>query len=77
MFSYDICTQADRVIFIKQCAALEKHIPNLKKMNLLVDVDGSETQIYQLNGKKLTVHNSYYIDAVYIRSEFEIEPYFC
>ena len=75
-YDYNICTEADRDIFIKQCKALEKHIPNLVKDKLLEDVDGSETQIYFLDGKKIVVHNSYYIGAVYIKSEIELEHFF-
>lgn len=76
MFQYNICTEPDREIFIKQCQALEKHIPNLIKGNLLDDADGSEFQIYKLNGKKIVVHNSNYIGAVFIESEIDIDKYF-
>lgn len=48
IFHYDICTEADKDIFLKQCKALEKHIPNLSKGKLLEDVDGSETQLYMI-----------------------------
>lgn len=75
-FDYSICTEPDRDIFLKQCKALEKHIPNLRKSNLLKDVDNSETQVYFLNNKRLLVHNSYNVGAVYIESEFDIERYF-
>lgn len=76
MFRYNICTQADNKIFEKQCKAIEKHIPNIQKEVLLVDVDGSQTQSYKVNGKTLSVHNSYYVDAVYIESQIDIEKYF-
>lgn len=76
MFEYNICNQADKDIFIKQCTALETHIPNIVKKDLLEDVDGSETQLYSLNSKRISVHNSYYIDAVYVNSEVELEQYF-
>ncbi|MBQ1517490.1 MAG: hypothetical protein IIZ46_04745 [Clostridia bacterium] len=76
MFEYNICTKADKNIFIKQCKALEKYIPNIVKGNLLEDIDGSETQFYSINGKTVTVHNSIYIDAVYVDSEIELEHYF-
>lgn len=75
-FEYSICTEPDKDIFLKQCKALEKYIPNLQKANLLKDVDDSETQVYYLNNKKILVHNSYYTGAVYIESEFDIEKYF-
>lgn len=75
-YEYNICTTADKEIFEKQCAALEKHIPAIERSDMLTDVDGSQTQIYELNGKKIIVHNSYYIDAVYIDSEVELTEYF-
>lgn len=76
MFSYNICTQADENVFRKQCAALEKNIPEIQKVSMLEDVDGSQTQIYNLNGQQIKVCNSYYIDAVFIDSEAELESYF-
>ncbi len=76
MYHYNVCTEADKNIFIKQCSALEKHIPNIVKKQLLNDIDGSETQIYELNGSKITVHNSFYVGAVYVDSDVELEQYF-
>lgn len=76
MPEYNICTQADLEIFEKQCAALEKTVPNLKQVKHLEDVDGSETKVYNCDGKMIEIHNSYYIDAVYVRSEFDLEQYF-
>ncbi len=76
MYHYSICTIADEVIFQKQCRALETHLPHLVKDELLEDVDGSLTQRYWLDGKTITVHNSNYIDAIYVDSEVELESYF-
>lgn len=76
MYHYSICNVADEVIFQKQCRALETHLPHLVKGELLEDVDGSLTQWYWLDGKMITVHNSNYIDAIYVDSEVELEPYF-
>jgi hypothetical protein len=50
--------------------------PTLKKDDLLLDVDGSETQIYKLNDEKVLVHNSYYLDEVYVESEADLTGYF-
>ena len=75
-YNYNICTVADETIFNKQCRALEKYIPRLERVTLLTDVDGSKVQVYQKDGEQLSVHNSYYIDAVFIKSEFDIDPYF-
>lgn len=76
MYEYNICNQADEEIFNKQCEALEKHIPDLKKGNLLSNIDGSKIQIYFLHSKKITVHNSFYIGAVFVQSEADIRKYF-
>lgn len=76
MFEYSICNQPDREIFQRQCRALEKHIPSITKEKLLNDVDGSQTQVYAIDGKQVTVHNSYYTGAVYVRSEIELTHFF-
>lgn len=76
MYDYNICTVANEEIFAKQCVALEKYIPDIRKGDLLIDVDNSKVQEYFLGSKRLTVHNSNYIGAVYIKSEFDITPFF-
>lgn len=76
MFEYNICTQADEEVFLKQCIALEKNIPQLIKKDILEDVDGSKTQAYLKNGSNITVHNSNYIGAVYIQSDISLEKFF-
>lgn len=76
MIEYNIYDQADESIFEKQCAALEKHIPGLVKKDLLIDVDNSKIQHYDLNGSAITVHNDYYVGAVYVKSETELKQFF-
>lgn len=73
---YIICNQPDADIFERQCAALEKNIAGLQKKQQLHDVDDSKTQLYDLNGKEIRVHNSFYIGEVYVESEIDLEPYF-
>ena len=46
MFHYSICNIADESVFQKQCKALEKFVPQIRKEELLHDVDGSLTQLY-------------------------------
>lgn len=75
-YSYDICTVPDTEIFKKQCLALEAHIPNITKIELLTDVDGSETQIYEKDGKRISVKNSFYVGAVFIESDVQLEQFF-
>ena len=75
-YSYNICDQFAPDLFEKQCNALEKNIPGLKKKDLLEDVDGSTIQVYSLNGYDMNVINDYEVGALYIDSDFDIEPYF-
>ena len=76
MYHYYICNEPNGKIFQMQCRAIEKYIPSIAKEKLLEDIDGSATQIYTLNGNKITVHNSNYIGAVFIESEIALEKYF-
>lgn len=76
-FSYTICTTFDSEIFYRQCAALEKHIPGLKKKDrLLEDVDGSLLQKYIHEKGEVIVCNDAPIDVVYVDSDFDLLPYF-
>ncbi len=75
-YSYNICDQYAPDLFERQCKALENKIPGLTKKDLLVDVDGSSIQIYFLNGCELNVVNDYEVGALFINSNFDIEPYF-
>ena len=76
MFDYTIWHAPDSDIFLRQCKALEKNIPDLKKSEILIDIDGSQIAVYFKDGKKVTVHNSYYVGAVYIQSEFDLTTFF-
>lgn len=55
---------------------MEKNIPDLKKREILIDIDGSQIAVYFKDGKKVTVNNSYYVGAVYIQSEFDLTTFF-
>ena len=76
MFRYSICSEADEDIFIRQCNALEKNISNIIKKEKITDVDDSVMHIYNLDDKKITVCNSYYLNEVYVESEVDLKPYF-
>lgn len=75
MFEYNISNEANEEIFNNLCKTLEKRIPNLRKGDLLIDVDDSKTQIYWIVNDKILVRNSYYHDALFIVSETDIEEY--
>lgn len=56
--------------------ALEKNIPNLKKEELLEDVDGSQWQFYVLGNGEIVVRNDCCINELYIESDVDLIPYF-
>ena len=76
MYKYNVCTVADKEIFEHQCLALEMRIPGMEKMKRLQDVDGTEIQNYLLRGEPISVHNDMQVDAIYIESGLNIEPFF-
>lgn len=76
-YEYLICNEYNETVFNKLCEALEESIPNLRKGELLVDIDDSMIQIYYLGLNELTVYNSCdYYDEVYIKSEFDLDDFF-
>lgn len=76
MYEYNICNVYDQEIFKKQCKAIEEHIPNLTKENLLNDVDGSQIQIYFINGSyKIKVINDKTF-GIEVHSDEELTKYF-
>lgn len=76
LFEYYICIGADEVIYDKQCLAIEKNIPEVTKVNLIVDVDNSKIQSYRVGEFLITVHNDYYMNEVYVKSEIDLEKFF-
>ena len=76
MFEYNICNRADEQLFYRQCRAIEKYIPNLKKGELLNDVDGTLVQKYNHEKGSITVKNDCQVDVLYVDAEFDLTPYF-
>ena len=77
MRKYTICNMPDKDIFDKQRKALASRIPNIEKVEILTDVDFSQTAEFYLTGnQKVLLHNSYYIGAVYIESDVDLEEFF-
>lgn len=75
-FHYTICNQFDGEIFDKQCTAMEKRFPNLKKEKLLEDVDGTALQLYHHENGDIHIVNDYVVGCVYVDSDFDLLPYF-
>ena len=73
MYSYNIAKKANKEIFDNTRSLIESNISGIDKERLIEDVDGTQIQIYNVNGKKIKVFNDYEVDAVYIDSELDIE----
>lgn len=72
-YSYNISANANEKDFLTCCKLIEKGLPNITKEELLIDVDGSLIQIYHYFGKEIAVHDDYYVDAVYVDSNINLE----
>ncbi len=75
-FDYNINTEASKEIFDKTCKKIEKKYSNIKKENLLADVDGSLCQVYFLDGKEIRVQNDYLVGALYVESDIDLGDLF-
>jgi|LSQX01.2.fsa_nt_gb hypothetical protein len=75
MTRYLISPEFNSEIFEKMCVVLESNVPGIIKGERLIDVDSSVLQYYDVNGKKIRVMNSTYIDEVSITSEVDLSPY--
>lgn len=72
MYSYNISKSADKKAFDNICALIEAKVKGFTKEKVLVDVDGTQIQIYNTPDGKITVYNDYEVDAVYIDSDAEL-----
>lgn len=73
MYSYNISKKADENAFFNTCALIESNVTNLTKEKLLMDVDGTQIQIYITPKGKIKVYNDYEVGAVYVDSEKELK----
>ncbi len=76
MYKYNICNQADKDLFYKQCKALEKYVTGIKKGKFLHDVDDSLIQLYDYNGKEIRVDNDEDIGSLTMTSEVDLDQFF-
>lgn len=72
MFTYNISKNAEQKAFSNTCALIEAEFKDIKKENLLKDVDGTQIQIYNTPEGKIKVFNDYEVDAVYVDSEINL-----
>lgn len=75
-YEYTIYTVPDEEIYRKQCEAIERYIPDLRKEKELHDVDDSRIQIYWHGKNEIRVLNDYYIGGVFVESDFDLIPFF-
>lgn len=76
-FTYIISWQVDMELFQKTCAIIEKYLPNIKKSELLQDVDGSLIQEYHHERGNVFVGSIFgFDDDVHVDSDFELDEYF-
>ena len=72
-FSYNVAKNADQAAFEYVCRKIESaQITGLEKKNTIVDVDGSQIQLYVLPESEIRVFNDYEVDAVYIDSGVDL-----
>lgn len=72
-FDYNIYPDNSPEAFKRVCGKIEAHFTDLKKENLLVDVDGTTIQRYTRQGKEIVIFDDYDIGAVFAQSEINLE----
>jgi len=73
MFSYNVAKNADQRAFDRICAVIESRLRGIEKLPVLIDVDGTQIQIYNTQNGKIKVVNDYEVDAVYIDSDVRLD----
>lgn len=76
MYSYNVAKSVDKEAFNKACADIESQFRDIEKEKLLVDVDGTQIQIYSKGSSRIKVYNDYEVDAVYVDSEISLSSIF-
>lgn len=72
IYSKTYCMEFNQEVFNKLCNEIENKLDPLIKNDLLVDVDGTQIQIFFKDDKKIVVINDLEIGAVFIDSEIDI-----
>lgn len=76
MFEYTISDSPNAEIYRRQCDALEKHVPGLKKLRELEDADGGRICLYQKDDARIKVINDFAVGGVFVDSEIDLTPFF-
>ena len=74
IYSYDYTVSKDNSpkVFEETCKKVENAFPSADKKKLLVDVDGSTIQTYELGEKIIDVFDDYEVGAVYVKSDIDL-----
>ena len=72
MYSYNVSNTVNKTCFEAVCRLIENKVCGILNQQTLEDVDGSIVRIYDTAKGKIKVYNDYYIDAVYIDSDVEL-----
>ena len=76
MFDHTVFRDNSPAQFKRACSVIEREFPDCHKQKLLIDVDGSTIQTYSVSGKEITVYDDYFVGAVYIKSEIDLNRLF-
>lgn len=74
-YEYGVHAFHDELVFEKQCHVLEQGLPDIQKGARLTDVDGSQIQVYTLDGSAISVQNDVAL-GVMVMSEVAIDACF-
>ena len=72
MITYTLSDRPDNELFFKTCSLIEKHISEITKDKLLIDVDGSCFQTYHIPQGVIKVSNDFEVYAVYVDSDIDL-----
>lgn len=75
-YDYTIYPENSPEKFRETCAVTENKYPDLKKRELLIDVDGSTIQVYDCTAGEVIVYDDYDVGAVYILSDMDLDVVF-
>lgn len=76
MFDYTVCPDNDNEKFFDSCKAIEQAFMSANKKKILIDVDGSLVQMYEIDNSTIQVFNDFDMGAVYIQSEVDLSEIF-
>lgn len=76
MFDFTICKDNNCTEFKNACQKVETCFPQAFKQKLLVDVDGSTIQTYNIGDKTIDIFDDYDVGAVYVKAELDLSKIF-